>query len=95
MRIIETGALAQSILSSVGRVMSCPAQIIAGGPIPEAERYVASQAERFGVPDYRVAPVQSASLGRFLVPALGVAAFAVLAGPLACFVVHTSCLLGS
>ena len=38
------------------------------------------QAERFGVQDVRVEPVQSKDIGRFVVPALGVTAAVILAG---------------
>ena len=39
-----------------------------------------SQTERLGVRDYRVEPVRGADLAKLLVPAAGLAAFAVLAG---------------
>jgi len=38
------------------------------------------QAERFGVQDVRVEPVQSKDIGKFVVPALGVTAAVILAG---------------
>ncbi len=48
--------------------------------LAEIRLWLHRQAERFGVQDVRVEPVQSKDIGRFVVPALGVTAAVILAG---------------